>query len=203
MSSWLEDKYKKEIIPNLSKKFGYKNVMEIPKVTKVVINRGLGEASQNQKAIDVTKSDFLAITGQMPVFTKAKKSISEFKVRANQVVGCMVTLRGKRMYDFLTKLINIALPKIRDFKGVSKKSFDQNGNYTLGIKEHIIFPEINFDKVDKVRGLDITIVTSSKNRDEAYELLREMGMPFREAKFDVKEKKKQPKEKKEKAVKEK
>ena len=178
MSSWLEDKYKKEIIPNLSKKFGYKNVMEIPKVTKVVINRGLGEASQNQKAIDVTKSDFLAITGQMPVFTKAKKSISEFKVRANQVVGCMVTLRGKRMYDFLTKLINIALPKIRDFKGVSKKSFDQNGNYSLGIKEHIVFMEIDVSKIDKVRGLEICINTSAKNKEDASVLLVALGMPF-------------------------
>lgn len=202
MSSWLEKRYKESIIPNLTKRFGYKNVMEVPKVVKVVINRGLGEAAQNAKAIEVTKNDFLAITGQMPVFTKAKKSISEFKVRANQVVGCMATLRGKRMYDFLTKLINIALPKIRDFKGVSKKSFDKSGNYSLGIKEHIIFPEINFDKVDKVRGLDITIVTSAKSEEEAYELFKEMGMPFREARFDVKEKKKK-KEKEKTEIKEK
>lgn len=180
MSSWLEEKYRKEIIPNMIKRFNYKNVMEVPKVTRVVINRGLGEAQTNAKAIEVTKSDFMALAGQMPVFTKAKKSISEFKVRANQVVGCMATLRGKRMYDFLTKLINIALPKIRDFRGVSRKSFDGRGNYTLGIKEHIIFPEISFDKVDKIRGLDITIITSAESNEEAYVLLKEMGMPFRE-----------------------
>lgn len=188
MSLCLEDKYKKEIVPNMIKKFNYKNIMEVPKVIKVTINRGLGEAQTNAKAIEVTKNDFMALSGQMPVFTKAKKSISEFKVRANQVVGCMVNLRGKRMYDFLTKLINIALPKIRDFRGISKKSFDGRGNYTLGIKEHIIFPEINFDKVDKVRGLDLTIVTTAKSNDEAYYLLKEMGMPFREhAIKDVKE----------------
>ncbi|MGE5581642.1 MAG: 50S ribosomal protein L5 [Bacillota bacterium] len=177
--SRLKEKYEREVVPGLKSKFGYKNVMRIPQIKKVVINMGVGEATSDAKAIDAAVSDLTAIAGQKPVVTKAKKSIAAFKVRAGAPVGCMVTLRGERMYQFLDKLFNLSLPRIRDFKGVSPKAFDGRGNYTMGIREQLIFPEINIDKVDKVRGMDIVIVTSAQNDEEAFELLKLMGMPFR------------------------
>jgi large subunit ribosomal protein L5 len=161
------------------KKFNYPSIMMVPKIEKIVINRGLGEAVTNSKAIDVTVEELVKITGQKPVITKAKKSISNFKIREEQAIGCKVTLRSKKARDFITKLINLALPKIRDFRGVPNKSFDGRGNYTLGIKESLIFPEIAYDNIDKIRGFDITIVTSAKTDEEAYELLVQYGMPFR------------------------
>lgn len=176
--SRLKDKYVKEVIPGLKNRFGYKNAMEVPRLEKVVINMGVGEATQDAKAIDAAVNDLTAISGQKPVVTRAKKSIAAFKVRAGMPVGCKVTLRGERMYEFLDKLFNIALPRIRDFHGVSSKSFDGRGNYSLGLREQLIFPEINFDKVDKVRGMDVVIVTSAKTDEEAFELLKLMGMPF-------------------------
>jgi large subunit ribosomal protein L5 len=177
--SRFKEKYMREVVPGLKSKFGYKNVMQIPEIKKVVINMGVGDATTDAKAIDAALGDMTAIVGQKPVVTKAKKSIAAFKVRAGAPIGCMVTLRGSRMEDFLDKLFNISLPRIRDFKGVSPKSFDGRGNYTLGIHDQLIFPEINYDKVDKVRGMDIVIVTSAKNDEEAFELLKLMGMPFR------------------------
>lgn len=177
--SRLKQKYEKEVVPGLKSRFGYSNVMQIPEIKKVVINMGVGEATQDAKAIDSAINDLTAISGQKPVVTKAKKSIAAFKVRAGMPIGCMVTLRGKRMYYFLDKLFNIALPRIRDFRGTSTKSFDGRGNYTLGVRDQLIFPEINYDKVDKLRGMDIAIVTSAKNDEEAFELLKLMGMPFR------------------------
>lgn len=177
--SRLKQKYEKEVIPGLKSRFGYSNVMEIPKITKVVINMGVGDATQDAKAIDSAVNDLMAISGQKPIVTKAKKSIAAFKVRAGMPVGCKVTLRGERMYYFLDKLFNIALPRIRDFRGTSTKSFDGRGNYTLGVRDQLIFPEINYDKVDKLRGMDIVIVTSAKTDEEAFELLKLMGMPFR------------------------
>jgi len=177
--SRLKQKYEKEVIPGLKSRFGYSNVMEIPKIKKVVINMGVGDATQDAKAIDSAVNDLTAISGQKPVVTKAKKSIAAFKVRAGMPVGCKVTLRGERMYYFLDKLFNIALPRIRDFRGTSTKSFDGRGNYTLGVRDQLIFPEINYDKVDKLRGMDIVIVTSAKTDEEAFELLKLMGMPFR------------------------
>ncbi|HEY8344568.1 MAG TPA: 50S ribosomal protein L5 [Bacillota bacterium] len=176
--SRLKDKYVKEVIPGLKNRFGYKNAMEVPRLEKVIINMGVGEATQDAKAIDAAVNDLTAISGQKPVVTRAKKSIAAFKVRAGMPVGCKVTLRGERMYEFLDKLFNIALPRIRDFHGVSSKSFDGRGNYSLGLREQLIFPEINFDKVDKVRGMDVVIVTSAKTDEEAFELLKLMGMPF-------------------------
>jgi large subunit ribosomal protein L5 len=175
----LKERYKKEIIPEMMKKFGYKNPMQVPHITKLVINRGVGEATLNPKAIDVSVAEIAAITGQKPLVTRSKKSISGFKLKENIPIGCVVTLHGQRMYDFLDKLVNICLPKIRDFKGISPKSFDGNGNYTMGIKEQLIFPEVIYDKVDKVRGMDITIVTSANKDEEAHELLRLVGIPFR------------------------
>jgi large subunit ribosomal protein L5 len=177
--SRLKQKYKKEVVPGLKSRFGYSNVMEIPEIKKVIINMGVGEATQDAKAIDSAVNDLTVISGQKPVITKAKKSIAAFKVRAGMPVGCKVTLRGKRMYYFLDKLFNIALPRIRDFRGTSSKSFDGRGNYSLGVRDQLIFPEINYDKVDKLRGMDIVIVTSAKNDEEAMELLKLMGMPFR------------------------
>jgi len=176
--SRLKDKYVKEVISGLQNRFGYKNVMEVPRLEKVIINMGVGEATQEAKAIDAAVNDLTAISGQKPVVTRAKKSIAAFKVRTGMPVGCKVTLRGERMYEFLDKLFNIALPRIRDFHGVSSKSFDGRGNYSLGLREQLIFPEINFDKVDKVRGMDVVIVTSAKTDEEAFELLKLMGMPF-------------------------
>lgn len=177
--SRFKEKYLRDAVPALKSKFGYQNVMQIPEIKKVVINMGVGDATSDAKAIDAALGDMTTIVGQKPVVTKAKKSIAAFKVRAGAPIGCMVTLRGQRMYDFLDKLFNISLPRIRDFKGVSPKSFDGRGNYTLGVRDQLIFPEINYDKVDKVRGMDIVIVTSAKNDEEAFELLKVMGMPFR------------------------
>ncbi|NLO98180.1 MAG: 50S ribosomal protein L5 [Peptococcaceae bacterium] len=176
----LKELYKQEITPALMKKFNYKNVMQTPRLEKVVINVGLGEAIQNPKAIDSATEDIMAITGQKPIVTRAKKSIAAFKVRTGMPVGIKVTLRGDRMYDFVDKLLNVALPRVRDFQGVSGKSFDGRGNYTLGIKEQLIFPEISYDKIDKIRGMDIVFVTTAKTDEEAKELLRGFGMPFRD-----------------------
>ena len=175
----LKERYKKEIVPEMMKKLGYKNPMQVPRVVKLVINRGVGEATVNPKAIDASVAELAAITGQKPLVTKSKKSIAGFKLKENTLIGCKVTLRGRRMYDFLDKLINVCLPKIRDFKGVNPKSFDGKGNYTLGIKEQLIFPEVIYDKVDKVRGMDITIVMNTFKNEEALELLKFMGIPFR------------------------
>jgi len=175
----LQEKYEKEAIPGLKSRFGYKNAMEIPRVVKVVINMGVGEATEDAKVMDAAVNDLTQISGQKPVVTKAKRSIAAFKVRAGVPVGCKVTLRGKRMYEFLDKLLNIALPRIRDFRGVSPQAFDGRGNYSLGLKEQLIFPEINYDKIDKIRGMDVVIVTSAKTDEEALELLKLLGMPFR------------------------
>ena len=176
----LKEHYRSEVIPQLMKKFNYKSVMEVPKLEKVVVNMGVGEAVQNPKALEAAVNDLQVITGQKPVITTATKSIAAFKLRAGMKIGCKVTLRGDRMYDFVEKLINIVLPRVRDFRGVSPKSFDGRGNYTLGLREQVIFPEIDYDKIDKVRGMDITVVTTAKTDEEARELLRLMGMPFRE-----------------------
>ncbi len=175
----LQEKYEKEVIPGLKSRFGYKNVMEIPRVVKVVINMGVGDATEDAKAIDAAVNDLMQISGQKPIVTRAKRSIAAFKVRAGMPVGCKVTLRGKRMYEFLDKLFNLALPRIRDFRGVSPQSFDGRGNYSLGLKEQLIFPEIDYDKIDKIRGMDVVIVTTAKTDEEAYELLKLLGMPFR------------------------
>ncbi len=176
----LKDRYANEIISKLKEKFGYKNIMQVPKLEKIVINMGLGEAIQNAKAIDAAVGDLSTITGQRPVVTRAKKSIAGFKLRAGMPIGCKVTLRGDRMYEFADKLFNVALPRVRDFRGVSGKSFDGRGNYTLGIREQLIFPEIDYDKVDKVRGMDIVFVTNAKTDEEAKELLALLGMPYRD-----------------------
>jgi len=175
----LYDLYKQEIVPQLMKKFQYKNIMQVPKVDRVILNIGAGEAVQNPKALDGAVNDLTMISGQKPVITRAKKSIAGFKLREGMAIGCKVTLRGERMYDFLDKLINLALPRARDFRGVSPQAFDGRGNYSLGIKEQTIFPEIDYDKIDKIRGLEVVIVTTAKTDEEARELLRSMGMPFR------------------------
>jgi large subunit ribosomal protein L5 len=177
--SRLKDKYANEVVAGLKSRFGYRNVMQIPAINKVVINMGVGDATADSKAIDAAVTDLTAIVGQKPIITKAKKSIAAFKLRAGMPIGCKVTLRGERMYEFLDKLFNVALPRIRDFRGVSPKAFDGRGNYTLGIRDQLIFPEINYDKVDKLRGMDIVLVTSAQNDEEAYELLKLMGMPFK------------------------
>jgi len=171
--------YEKEIRPALVRKFKYKNVMQVPKLAKIVVNVGLGEAIQNIKALDAASNDIALITGQKPVITKASKSIASFKLRKGMPIGCMVTLRRGRMYEFYQKLVTIVLPRVRDFKGISPKSFDGRGNYTLGLKEQIIFPEIDYDKVDRARGMNITIATTAETDEEAFELLKLMGMPFR------------------------
>ncbi|CFX04668.1 Ribosomal protein L5 [Syntrophomonas zehnderi OL-4] len=175
----LYEVYKQEITPQLMEKFQYKNVMQVPRLEKIVLNIGVGEAIQNPKALDGAVNDLTAISGQKPVITKAKKSIAGFKLREGMPIGCMVTLRGERMYQFLDKLINIVLPRVRDFRGVSPQAFDGRGNYSLGIKEQTIFPEIEYDKIDKIRGLEVAIVTTAKTDEEARELLKRMGMPFR------------------------
>ena len=175
----LHDTYRKEIVPKLKEKFGYRNMMQVPKVVKVVVNMGLGDAIENVKVIDAAAVEMGVITGQKAVVTKARKSIANFKLREGVPIGVMVTLRRDRMYYFLDKLMAIALPRVRDFRGVSPKGFDGRGNYTLGVKEQIIFPEINYDKIDKIRGMNITIVTTAKTDEEGLELLRLMGMPFR------------------------
>ncbi|GAB6273449.1 MAG: 50S ribosomal protein L5 [Peptococcaceae bacterium] len=177
--SRLKEKYKKEVVANLMQDFGYKNVLAVPKLEKVVINVGVGEATNNSKAMDAVVNDLTLITGQRPVVTRAKRSIAAFKLRQGMMVGCKVTLRGNRMYDFVDKLFNVALPRVRDFRGVPPKSFDGRGNYTLGIKEQLIFPEIDYDKIDKARGMDIIFVTTSQKDEEAKELLKLLGMPFR------------------------
>ena len=177
--SRLKEMYKDEIVDAMIKKFGYKNIMEVPKLDKIVINMGVGEAKENSKFLDNAMEEMTLIAGQKPVVTKAKKSISNFKVREGMSVGCKVTLRGERMYEFLDKLVNIALPRVRDFRGVSKTAFDGRGNYAMGIKEQLIFPEINYDKIDKIRGMDIIITTTANTDEEARELLSLMGMPFR------------------------
>ena len=174
----LQEKYSTTVIPALVKKFEYSSVMECPKLEKVVINWGVGEAISNPKVLDEAVAELTQIAGQKPVITKAKKSIANFKLREGMPIGTKVTLRGERMYQFLDKLFNISLPRVRDFRGVSKTAFDGRGNYTLGVKEQLIFPEINFDKVNKVRGMDIVIVTSAKTNEEAKALLQELGMPF-------------------------
>ncbi|CDM66125.1 50S ribosomal protein L5 [Pyrinomonas methylaliphatogenes] len=176
----LKEKYKNEVAPALAKEFGIKNPMAIPRLEKIVINMGLGEATQNVKILDTAVEELAAITGQKPVITRAKKSIAAFKLRKGMPIGAMVTLRGDRMYEFLDRLISIALPRVRDFRGVSPNSFDGRGNYTLGIREQLIFPEIDFNKVDKLRGMNISIVTTARNDDLARALLRGLGMPFRQ-----------------------
>jgi large subunit ribosomal protein L5 len=175
----LRDQYKAEIVPKLKEKFGYRNVMQVPRLSKVVVNMGLGDAIENVKVIETAAAEISIITGQKPVVTKARKSIANFKLREGVPIGVMVTLRRDQMYHFLDKLIAIALPRVRDFKGVSPKGFDGRGNYTLGIKEQIMFPEVNYDKIDKIRGMNITIVTTARTDEEGLELLRLMGMPFR------------------------
>ena len=175
----LEEKYKKEVVPSLMEKYNYKTVMLVPKIEKIVVNMGVGDALANSKNLEAAVSDLAKITGLKPIETKAKKSIAAFKVREGHKIGCKVTLRRDNMYTFLDKLISISLPRVRDFRGLSPKSFDGRGNYTIGIKEQLIFPEINFDEVEKVRGMDIVIVTTAKNNEEAFELLKELGVPFR------------------------
>ncbi|MFC4778111.1 50S ribosomal protein L5 [Paenibacillus sp. GCM10023252] len=178
MAARLKDRYLNEITPALMQKFNYTTVMQVPKVEKIVINMGVGEAVSNSKILDVAVEELRLISGQKPVITKAKKSIAGFKLRENMPIGVKVTLRGERMYYFLDKLFNISLPRVRDFRGISNKAFDGRGNYTLGLKEQLIFPEIEYDKVDKVRGMDIVIVTTAKTDEESRELLTQMGMPF-------------------------
>jgi large subunit ribosomal protein L5 len=177
--SQLKSRYEKEVVPQLIETFKYTNKMQVPKLKKIVLNMGLGEAIQNIKVLETATEELKAIAGQQPVITKAKKSIAAFKLREGMPIGCMVTLRRGRMYDFLQKLINVALPRVRDFRGVSGKAFDGRGNYALGIREHIIFPEIDYDKIDKIKGLNVSIVTTARTDEEGKELLRLLGMPFR------------------------
>jgi large subunit ribosomal protein L5 len=179
MAARLQEKYTKEIAPALAKELGITNPMAVPKLHKVVINMGVGEATQNAKVIDPAVRDLAEIAGQKPVITRAKKSIAAFKVRENQAIGCMVTLRGDRMYEFMDRLLNVALARVRDFRGVSSKSFDGRGNYTLGLKDQLIFPEIDYAKVDKLKGMNVTIVTTANSDAHALALLKHMGMPFR------------------------
>lgn len=178
MTARLQEKYHNEIIPTLMEKFNYSTVMQVPKIDKIVINMGVGDAVANSKVLDGAVTTIEDITGQKPVITRAKKSIAGFKLREGMPIGVKVTLRGKRMYQFLDKLVNVALPRVRDFRGISNKAFDGRGNYTLGIKEQLIFPEIEYDKIDKVRGMDIVVVTTSKTDEECRALLTELGMPF-------------------------
>ena len=175
----LKDIYLNEIVAGMTKKFGYKNVMEVPKINKIVINMGVGEAKDNAKVLETALKDMEIIAGQKPVTTKAKKSVANFKIREGMAIGCKVTLRGEKMYEFADRLINLALPRVRDFRGINQNAFDGRGNYSLGIKEQLIFPEIEYDKVDKVRGMDIIFVTTAKTDEEARELLTQFGMPFR------------------------
>ncbi|QCX33848.1 50S ribosomal protein L5 [Caloramator sp. E03] len=174
----LKEKYEKEVVPALLERFNYKSVMEVPKLEKIILNMGVGDAKDNPKLLDAAVNDMTVIAGQKAVVTRAKKAVSNFKIRAGMAIGCKVTLRGAKMYEFADKLFNVALPRVRDFKGVSTKSFDGRGNYSLGIKEQLIFPEIEYDKVEKVRGMDIIFVTTAKTDEEAKELLRLLGMPF-------------------------
>lgn len=174
----LQERYEKEVVPAMMEKFGYKNIMQVPKIEKVVINMGVGEAKDNPKVLEAAVGDLQIIAGQKPILTRAKKSVANFKIRENMALGCKVTLRKTNMYEFVDKLVSIALPRVRDFRGVSAKAFDGRGNYSLGIKEQLIFPEIEYDKVDKVRGMDIIFVTTAQTDEEARELLRFLGMPF-------------------------
>jgi large subunit ribosomal protein L5 len=176
----LREKYNNEIAPKLSEQFQYRSPMQIPRVKKVVLNMGLGEAIQNIKLLDSAAEELAQISGQKPVITRARQSIAAFKLRKGMPIGCMVTLRGDRMYEFLDKLVNVALPRVRDFRGISPRALDGRGNYTLGVKEHIIFPEIDYDKIDRIKGMNITIVTTAKNDEEARTLLAMMGMPFKQ-----------------------
>jgi large subunit ribosomal protein L5 len=176
--SRLKDLYKDEIVDAMIKKFGYKNIMEVPKLDKIVINMGVGEAKENAKVLDSAVKDLETITGQKVVLTRAKNSVANFKIREGMPIGCKTTLRGEKMYDFMDRLVNLALPRVRDFRGVSADSFDGRGNYALGVKEQLIFPEIEYDKVEKVRGMDVIVVTTAKTDEEARELLRLFGMPF-------------------------
>ena len=175
----LLQRYRGEVVPEIRERFGYRNIMQVPKIEKVVVNIGLGEAVQNAKALDAASRDLAMITGQHPLVTRARKSIATFKLRKGMPIGLKVTLRGRRMYDFLDRLFNIALPRVRDFRGVSPDAFDGRGNYSLGIREQLIFPEIDYDKIDRVRGLEVTVVTTAETDEEARELLRLLGMPFR------------------------
>lgn len=175
----LKEKYLNEVVPSLKEKYGYKSIMQVPKLEKIVINMGVGDATSNSKLLEAAVKDLEVIAGQKPVITKARKSIAGFKVREGQSIGCKVTLRGENMYNFMDKLISIALPRVRDFRGVSSKAFDGRGNYTMGIKEQLIFSEIDYDNVVKVRGMDIVFVTTAKSNEEAFDLLNELGIPFR------------------------
>ena len=175
----LRNKYKDEIVPQLMKDFGFKNIMQVPKLERIVINMGLGEAVQNAKLIESASEELKAITGRKPVITRAKKSIATFKLREGMPIGVMVTLRGEQMYDFLDRLVSIALPRTRDFKGISPKAFDGRGNYTLGIREQIVFPEINYDKIDRIKGMNVTLVTTAETDEQGRALLKSLGMPFR------------------------
>ena len=177
----LQETYKNEMVPALMKKFGYKNIMQVPKLEKIVVNMGVGEAKENAKLLDAAVADMETITGQKAVITKAKKSVANFKIREGMPIGCKVTLRGERMYDFADRLINLSLPRVRDFRGVNANAFDGRGNYALGIREQLIFPEIEYDKIDKTRGMDIIFVTSAKTDEEARELLTLFNMPFEKA----------------------
>jgi len=179
MASRLKEKYQQEVVPALQKEFNYKNPMQVPTIHKVVVNIGMGEAIQNARAMDAAVSDLSVITGQRPVITRAKRSVAAFKLREGMQIGCMVTLRGERMYYFLDKLMNVALPRLRDFQGVSAEAFDGRGNYTLGLREQLVFPEIDYDKIDKVRGMEVSIVTTARTDEEGRRLLRLMGMPFK------------------------
>lgn len=178
MAARLKEKYEKEVVSALMEKLGYKNVMEVPKLEKIVINMGVGEAKENTKVLESATADLELISGQKPILTRAKKSVANFKIRENMPIGCKVTLRKEKMFEFADKLMNVALPRVRDFRGVSSKSFDGRGNFALGIKEQLIFPEVEYDKIDKVRGMDIIFVTTAKSDEEARELLRFLGMPF-------------------------
>lgn len=180
MTVRLREKYQSEIVPALMQEFKYSSVMAVPRLTKIVVNVGVGEAVSNSKALDAAVADLTTITGQKPVITKAKKSIASFKLREGMAIGTMVTLRADRMYDFLDRLINLALPRIRDFRGISRRSFDGRGNYSLGLREQIVFPDIDYDKIDKIRGLEVVIVTTATDDEQAYALLKRLGMPFRD-----------------------
>ncbi|HEV2656280.1 MAG TPA: 50S ribosomal protein L5 [Ktedonobacteraceae bacterium] len=179
MASRLKEKYRQDVVAALQKEFNYKNPMQVPTVNKVVVNIGMGEVIQNAKAMDAAVSDLATITGQRPVITRARRSVAAFKLREGMQIGCMVTLRGERMYQFLDKLINVALPRLRDFQGISPEAFDGRGNYTLGLREQLVFPEIDYDKVDKVRGMEVSVVTTARTDEEGRRLLALMGMPFK------------------------
>jgi large subunit ribosomal protein L5 len=178
MKTLIAQKYKEDIMPSLIKRFGYTSPMAVPKLSKIVVNMGLGEAVSDAKVLDRAVEEITAVTGQKPVITRARKSIASYKLRAGMPIGCMVTLRKQRMYEFFERLVGVALPRVRDFKGISPKAFDGRGNYALGIREQIIFPEINYDKIDKLRGLSVAVVTTAQTDEEGYQLLKELGMPF-------------------------